>query len=492
MALEYGTDPALSGATTTAYQAAVTADRWFSHVNLTGLAADTIYYYRFKVRDIAVPAEIKNGPIRQFKTLPTTGRMRIGATMCTDQAGSPYEFAQTWLKEGVEWAHHGGDWVYNDSSYSSTGPHSIVADFLREYTIALSDLLMLRYLHRRHMTVHPSDHDFAEDGQNNDVLGGYQKGYVDIYGHNAAGADGAAYAAADLCQNSFLAADGVTVPTLWDAGREAFYKAIRAGQPDLAHLATAVMNPWDDTEDFESFTPGGKLQLMWIGTREYQNWTGSPGFPDPTNDTGGPCMLGSAGEEWFNDAIAAVPAGTKLLIIFMDSVFSDVNTTDDNFQQVARAQRDRMLNTINTTLATGCKVIFVCGDRHWRALTTGARFISGGPITGLLNDYTQVVLGEILTGQGSKGILGSGEYINELADPLGVTYSDGDQVTRSPVCWARFGCILDIDAPNQSVTSTFYAYDGTTTNPGGDRFLLGLGSAGGGMRGNIRPWRGRP
>lgn len=484
VALEYSTASDLSGSTTTAYVSAPAADRWVAHLTATGLTAGTVYYYRIKARDATVPGTVDNGPIRQTRTMSATGTHKIGAVHCTDQAGSPFYYAETWIDEEVDFANHGGDYIYNDSSYSATGPHAELLGFIREYTMPLHDMSLLRYLHTRNMVVQASDHDFAEDGVNNSVLGGYQKGYTDSYGVNATGADGTAYAAADTCQNSYLAAlsgvrgAAVTVPTLWDAGRQAWWKFIRRGQPSCTRFAASPpANAWEDTEEFARINAGGNAHFLWLGSREWQDWGASPGYPEAYNGTGSPCMFGDAFEQWFQeqlDALALLSPG--VLTIFADSTFGAYNSVDDNFEQVATGQRKRLLDAIKNTLGSAWKVVWIAGDRHWREFDNGQRF-KDGLLTGTTaaNDYSGVMLAEILPGNGSKGILGQGLTLAEIAavpdSTQGIVKSDGAGVTRSPVNWSRFGCIVTVQAGAKSVQADFYTYAGSTALPEADESI---------------------
>lgn len=490
VALEYSTASDLSGSTTTAYVSAPAADRWLAHLTATGLSAGTVYYYRIKARDVTVPGTVDNGPIHQTRTMSANGEHHIGVTHCTDQAGSPFYYAETWINDGVEWANHGGDYIYNDSSYSQTGPHAEVLGLAREYTMPLHDMSLLRFLHRRNMMVQASDHDFAEDGVNNNVLGGYQKGYIDSYGVNTTGANGTAYDAADTCQNDYLSgATGdrvtpITVDVLWDAGREAWWKFIRRGQPSLTCFGdTPSANPWEDTEEFSLVSPGGNAHFLWIGTREWQDWGSSPGYSEAYNGTGSPCMFGDAFEQWLQeqlDALALLTPG--ILTIFADSTFGAYNSVDDNFEQVATGQRKRILNAIKNTLPNGWKVIWVAGDRHWREFDTKDRF-KDGLLTGTTgaDDYSGVMLAEVLPGNGSKGILGQGLTLSEIAalpeSTQGILKSDGGGVTRSPVSWSRFGCTLRISAAGRSVNASYYTYDGTAVLPSADEAVEAVGAA---------------
>lgn len=561
VAIEYSTASDFSGSTTTSYATATAANMWWVNIPLTGLTLNTEYYYRTKNRDPAVPGTVENGPTRTLRT--RGGAERVGLVHCTDQAGGPYMFAHTWVQTGVRFAWHLGDYIYNDSSYSPTGPHSRKADLLREYKMPLHDILMLRYLHQGHQDNLASDHDNMEDGMNNEVLGSYMQGYIDIGGVNPTGANGEAYENNDLCQNSFLRGDDgarqavertitaisthsggistvttsedhgygagdtvtlastnstpsangahtiVATPTsttftislsvtvagttgtatapnririreLSDNGRQAFHTAFRSGQPGLVRFGdpNQSYDAWRDTEDFESYSLGSTYHVIRLGSREWQDWIGSPGYPEPFNTTGQPCMMGTIFQDWLELQCQAIASTTKLVVIVQDSTFGAHNSVDDNYQDVSKFQRNAILAILQANLPAGCKVAFLGGDRHWQEFDDGNRFVDGvlpGLTSGL--DYSDRVLCEVCAGQGSKGILGQGETLAEIADPTGILLSQGGDVSRSPVAWARFGCILDIDPATPSISAEFYAYPSETDlNPEPDIIYIAADS----------------
>lgn len=484
-----------AGTSSAAGCALPSADEFCGSFQISGLTAGTLYSARIRTYRAAVPGTKRNGPVFQFRTLPSAAStLEFVASFCQKSeamgplaAGFMADEGNAILFQAID-----GDLYYLDKSAATYYPTSLSPvqtqqEWLRDVvqTVFMQSRFAILNARKHAIVSKQDDHDACEDGWDQ----GYVKGYVTDA--NPAGLDGLDRGL--LCTDDDLNAAAITRGELYDYAQEAWFKLMGRGDLAVSDAGTA----WHDRTHY-GYVETGYSALCFLDTRRFQDNTGDQPFSG-----GAKTFLGADQLAYW---LAYFAACTKANVL----IFSPANLTDahliagDSWQdETWRIAEWQAIEAALQANANVQRVYLFSGDRHATIVDTrkydgqwgrsGYAFAkmvghfrigpiasgahigsvpqanviysgyfgatqSGEPSKGYgrfsLNESTGVITWKAIQGE-TGAIVASGQL------PLSATAADVAPVTGGTLIKAGRYAMISLHASNNSATTLYYlkAYD---------------------------------
>ena len=468
MQVEYhpvGTDAMTTGLSTE-WMPLLKSRDYMGSQRVTGLQPGTEYNYNVNIRRSSDPGTVEAGPQRQFKTLPTSGVLRMSSTHCHD--GSFAYPSRNWMRyltAGVDWVHFQGDVCYAGSSNNtdlsqplrhSTDTVTGHAEFLRD---ALDDVFMLRYLHKRHASLMWDDHDSMPNNWWAEWRKGYEagpNGFVDLteYLHPD---DQLEWGTGWFAKSGPIDGSDADASYLTGTKGEIYETMRQMAWHSWGQSAIGCDINEDETKwEMYRYQDVAGIRFITLDTRSCNDWSPRSEPTSPVNANS--AMLGARQLAWLKWLIdTAEEDGVQRIIIFSNTVFSDVHTISDEWNRVSLAERNEVAAYITEKLAdTGIGVGWVVGDRHAQWITR--RFGTGYAEneSQFVADHRGEILFEVNFGQSKKDDLGSNySVVWETAEDM--VFSSKAGLAGDIQRFAEFWGYMDINVTNGELDIQCYA-----------------------------------
>ena len=344
--INYGTTEALGTTTARTTLAAwnpASSSYMAQFADLTGLAANTVYYWRVEIGTGA--STTLTSPTYSFKTMQAAGSaspklIHIGSCSGNDGKVHPlvgYKSLAENVADRIDFAFHTGDTFYEAGR--SRDPNTYAPETEAEYLVFYKEVFEDRYrptlLHSTVWTPHPGDHAFW-----NDIDGDDQDNNVGLIKNDA------------------------TVGSNYNPTSTATYQDVW----------TAAKNMWDAWfADGYGNNPAGFYQYRDCGNLRYIQLDGVT-----FRDKGAGVFFGTTQIDWLKARCAEMPVNSTV-IISSDTAWGPINRQADSVHNIAPNETRGFNEWAETpgNVADGVKIIIIEGDTH-RGWWAGKAFYDTG------------------------------------------------------------------------------------------------------------------